>query len=174
MKNIIYITIALIAFHAKISFALPRCNFFTQNEIISSHTASTPDLLKNINFINIENDSNPYNTIIFDDNCKILYKRDLPDIPIAIFPLDDVSNIVFITKGRGSAYAVDAYLIGESSIVPVITDLTSKNYPLFDNLKNQVPTDIISCIDICNTYRFNKKTNRYIKITATTRRHSAR
>jgi hypothetical protein len=163
MKNIIYVVAVLMSFYIESSFALPACKFFSQNEITSSYVASTPNSLKNINFINIEKGVDPYNTLIFDDNCKILYKRELEDIPIAIFPLDGSSNIVFITKGRGSAYAVDAYLIGESSVIPVVADLTSKNYPLFNNLKNQIPADIISCVDVCSAYKFNKKIGRYMK-----------
>jgi len=157
------ITISLIFFCAESSKTLPICDFFAQNEIVSSYSSSTPSSLKNIYFINIEKGYRPYNTIVFDDSCKILYKRELGDISLAIFSLDDTSNVIFITKGRGSAYAVDAYLVSESDVIPVIIDLASKSYPLFDNLQLQVPPDIISCTNTCSTYRFYRKKKRYIK-----------
>ena len=139
---------------------MPICNFFTQKEIISAYTEFTPETLKPIYFINIS--KNPYKTIIFNDDCKILYERNIYRAPGAVFSMDENSKIVFVVKTGGSANTLDAYLVDEHGVTPIITDLPSKDFPMFDRTKFQSAPDIITCSDLCNRYRFNNKKKRYI------------
>jgi len=155
-------TIITLFIFLKIStaYAMPICNFFTQKEIISAYTEFTPETLKPIYFINIS--KNPYKTIIFNDDCKILYERNIYRAPGAVFSMDENSKIVFVVKTGGSANTLDAYLVDEHGVTPIITDLPSKDFPMFDRTKFQSAPDIITCSDLCNRYRFNNKKKRYI------------
>jgi len=165
VKYIIATTLLFLGIN--VAQAMPRCSFFTQNEITSSYKTLTPNTLKDIYFLNLELDAsrkgNHFRTVVFDKNCNILYKRDIDTIPDAIFSLDETSNIVFITKFSGNSYAVDAYLVEEINVTPVILDLHSISYPIFDNLKDQTFPNIISCTDACNIYKFDKNIKHYIK-----------